>query len=124
MELVSRRYEDTVVLIPAGRIDHATADAFRSALAPYLAVCAAGRDRLVLDLSRVEYLASVGLRALMLASRQATAQGGTLVVAALQPLVQEIFEISKFSLVFETFPSVREALARVSPPALAAFEVS
>jgi anti-sigma B factor antagonist/stage II sporulation protein AA (anti-sigma F factor antagonist) len=47
----------------------------------------------------------------MLASRQARAQGGTIVVAALQPLVREIFEISKFTLLFRCFASVAEALA-------------
>ena len=36
--------------------------------------------------------------------------------------MQEIFEISKFTLVFDVFPAVREALARISPTALAAFE--
>ena len=35
----------------------------------------------------------------MLAAKQAKAQGGPLVVAALQPLVREIFEISRFTLV-------------------------
>ena len=43
-------------------------------------------------------------------SRQARAQGGTVVIAALQPLVREIFEISKFTLVF-CFPTVADALA-------------
>jgi len=47
----------------------------------------------------------------MLASRQIRAQGGTILVAALQPLVREIFEISKFTLVFPCFASVVDALA-------------
>ena len=58
----------------------------------------------------------------MLARKQAKAQGGTLVVAGLQPIVREIFEISRFTVVFEIFPSARDALARVSPTALAAFD--
>jgi anti-anti-sigma factor len=65
----------------------------------------------VLDLGGVDYIASIGLRVLMLASRQARAQGGTVVIAALQPLVREIFEISKFTLVFSCFPTVADALA-------------
>jgi hypothetical protein len=35
-------------------------------------------------------------------------------VAALQPLVREVFEISRFTLLFTVFPSVREALAALS----------
>jgi anti-anti-sigma regulatory factor len=58
----------------------------------------------------------------MLASRQAKAQSGRIYVAALQPMVREIFEISHFNLVFQVFPSVREALGAVSTEASTAFD--
>jgi len=122
MELAAKRFADTVALYPVGRIDHATADGFKAALAPHLTGCAVGRDRVVLDLSGVEYISSVGLRVLMLASKQVKAQGGALAVAGLQSVVREIFEISRFNLVLEVFPTLREALAKLSPPALAAFD--
>jgi anti-anti-sigma factor len=122
MELGSKRFADAVVLYPMGRIDHATADGFKAALVPYLARCAAGGDRVVLDLSGVEYISSVGLRVLMLASKQVKAQGGSLAVCGLGPVVREIFEISRFTLVLDVFSALREALARLSPPALAAFD--
>ena len=110
MEISSARHGDAVVLSPRGRIDHASAEPFKAALGPYLAQSGPGRP-LVLDLGAVDYIASVGLRVLMLASRQTRAQGGTIVVAALQPLVREIFEITKFTLVFPCFASVADALA-------------
>jgi anti-anti-sigma factor len=124
MELAAKRFADTVALYPSGRIDHATADSFKAALAPHLASVASGRDRAVIDLAGVEYISSVGLRVLMLASKQAKAQGGALAVADLQPVVREIFEISRFNLVLEVFPTLREALAKLSPAALAAFEAA
>lgn len=121
MDLAPRRFGNTIVLSPAGRIDHATADGFKDALLAQLGTCVAGQDLLVVDLSGVPYIASVGLRALMVASKHAKARGGTLVVASLQPVVQEIFEISRFTLIFKTFPSVHDALATISPSALTAF---
>jgi anti-sigma B factor antagonist/stage II sporulation protein AA (anti-sigma F factor antagonist) len=124
MDLAPRRFGDTVVLHPVGRIDYATADAFADALFAHLDGCAAGQDRVVLDMSGVQYIASAGLRALMLASKRVKRQGGVIVIAAMQEVVQEIFEISKFTLLFDTFPSVREALAKSSPTALAAFDAS
>ncbi|HYB71472.1 MAG TPA: STAS domain-containing protein [Candidatus Bathyarchaeia archaeon] len=124
MELGPKRFADVVALFPQGRIDHATADGFKIALAPHLAACAAGRDKVVLDLTGVEYISSVGLRVLMLASKQAKAQGGSLAVAGLQPVVREIFEISRFHLVLEVFPTLREALAKLSEAALTAFDAS
>ncbi len=122
MDLSHRRYADTVVLAPSGRIDHASAEAFKTALGPHIAQCASGQDHIVLDLSGVDYISSAGLRILMLARKQAKAQGGTLALAGLTPVVQEIFEISRFTVVFDLYPSVRAALERVSPAALAAFD--
>ncbi|MGH7413096.1 MAG: STAS domain-containing protein [Candidatus Rokuibacteriota bacterium] len=86
MELAAKRFADTVALFPARRLDHSTADTFKAALAPHLAACTAGGDRVVIDLAGVEYISSVGLRMLMLASKQVKAQGGALAVADLQPV--------------------------------------
>ena len=124
MELPLRRFADTVVIAPAGRIDQANADAFKAALAPHLEQCTKDGDRLVLDLSGLDYISSAGLRVLMLAAKQSKAQSGTLMLSGLQPLVREIFEISRFTLLFDIAPSVREALGRASASALAAFEAA
>jgi anti-anti-sigma regulatory factor len=58
----------------------------------------------------------------MLASRQAKAHHGRIFVASMQPMVAEIFEISHFNLMFQVFPTVREALGTVSADAASAFE--
>ena len=124
MKLSPRRFADVVVVSPVGRIDQSSADAFKDALASHLARCTAGEDRLILDLSGLEYISSAGLRVLMLAAKQSKAQGGTLLLTGLQPLVREIFEISRFTMVFDITPSLREALAKTSASALAAFETA
>jgi len=124
MRLDHARFADVVVLSPRGRVDHATAEELKTALVPYLARCGEGQDHIVLDFAGVDYISSAGLRILMLAAKQAKAQRGFLAVAAVQPLVQEILEISKFTLVIRTLPSVREAVAAASPSGLAALERS
>lgn len=124
MELASARFADTIVLSPAGRIDHETAEAFREALLAGIATCAAGQDQVVLDLGAVEYIASAGLRALMLGARQAKAKGGRLVVAALRPVVKEVFDITRFALVLEVFPSLRDALGVLSEKAAAEYDAA
>jgi anti-sigma B factor antagonist len=124
MELSPRRFADAVVVSPVGRIDQSNADVFEEKLAPHLARCTGGEDRLIVDLSGLEYISSAGLRVLMLAAKQSKAQGGTLLLTGLQPLVQEIFEISRFTMVFGITPSLREALAKASAAALTAFETA
>jgi anti-anti-sigma regulatory factor len=40
----------------------------------------------------------------------------------MRPVVKEIFEISRFNLVFPIFDTVRAAVAKVSPGALSALD--
>jgi len=122
MQVSQQRYSDALVLTPVGRIDNSTTDALRNDLNTHIAACRQGGDRLVLDFTEVDYISSVGLRVLMLAAKKAREQDGTIVVAALQPVVREIFEISRFNLVFQCFGTVREALGTVSASALAAYD--
>jgi anti-anti-sigma factor len=122
MELSPRRFDTAVVVAPAGRVDQSNVESFQRDLAPHLQKCAEGQDQLILDLSKLEYISSAGLRVLMLAARQSKAQKGILLLTGLTPLVQEILEISKFTTVLSIMPSLRDALAKASPAALAAFE--
>lgn len=121
MEFTQVRYSDVIVVSVSGRVDHANADQFKAGLAPHIAQCAGGGDKLLLDLSGLEYISSAGLRVLMLAAREVKVQQGTLVMAELQPVVREIFEISRFNVVFRVFPDLRTALADLSDRAAAAY---
>jgi len=122
MKLNSRTYADAVLVALSGRLDHENSDRFRDGLKPHLDAAVASGAGIVLDFSDVEYISSAGLRALMLSANQAKAQKTRVVIASLQPVVAEIFEISRFNMVFNIFGSVREALAEISPAAAAAFD--
>jgi len=124
MALSHRIFGKARTLAPRGRLDHDNCDTFRANLAPHLEACAREEESLVLDLSGLEYVSSAGLRCRMLAAKDARAgsQGSRVMVAAMQPVVAEIFQISRFNLVFEVFPTLREALASVSPQAAEAFD--
>lgn len=122
MNVTSRRYASAVVLLVSGRLDQDTCDGFRGQLMGHVDSAAREGGAIVLDLSALEYVSSAGLRCFMLASRQAKAQHGRIFVAQLQPMVAEIFQISHFNLVFQVFPTVREALGAVSAEAAAAYE--
>jgi anti-anti-sigma regulatory factor len=58
----------------------------------------------------------------MLASNEARAKGGRIIVASPRPVVAEIFQISRFNLIFDIHPTLRQALAAVSPEAAAAYD--
>ena len=121
MNLAQRSFGDACVISPAGRLDHENCDAFRAEFTPVVAASTRGGQAIVLDLSKMEYVSSAGLRCFMLAAREVRQHNGRILVAAMQPVVAEIFQISRFNLVFEVFPTLRDALASVSPGAAAAF---
>jgi anti-sigma B factor antagonist len=121
MKLSQRRYADTLVLSPAGRLDQDSSEGFRAELQAFVDDAREGRC-IVLDLAGLDYVSSAGLRCFMLAGKQAAAQGGKIMIAAMRPLVAEIFQISRFTMLFETYPSVREALIAASAQAAAAFD--
>ena len=122
MNVSSRRFATAVVLHVKGRLDQDTCEAFRADLMTSVEGAARDGGAIILDLAELDYVSSAGLRCFMLASRHAKAQNGRIFVADMQPMVEEIFRISHFNLVFQTFPTVREALAASSSDAAAAFD--
>lgn len=121
MQLIEERIGGALLLKASGRIDRTTADNFKTALQPYLEQCKPGGHVIVLDFSAIEYISSVGFQVLLVAQKRAKAQYGTLAIAALQPGVKAIFEIANFSKVIRNYDSVRNALAELSPSALASY---
>jgi len=119
MNLSDTKFGDAVLATVSGRIDLANADEFKNALA---GAQAKGKGALVLDMSGVEYISSAGLRALMIVFKQGKAEGKPFAIAALAPLVKEIFTISRFNLVFPLYETVRDALQAHAPASLPLFE--
>ena len=119
MDVKTRQLGNVALVVPAGRIDQSTAADLEAAVSPLWGH--ADVATLLLDFTGVEYISSVGLRVLMIASRQMRARRGRILIAGLQPIVAEIFAISRFDKVLEVFPTVRDALAAVSTEALAAY---
>ena len=116
-------YADVVVAAPSGRIDFAGAQALEAALAAALAPDSGVRG-VVVDLDAVDYISSVGLRVLMVAAKALRARKAAIAVAALKPIVAEIFEISRFHHVVDVRRDLREAIGAISTQALAAWDRS
>jgi len=119
MELLATRHEDVVVIGVAGRIDHMNAEAFKSGIATHVEACRSGGDRVLFDLANLEYISSAGLRVLMVASKSTKPVGGEIAVAAPQPVVREILDITRFNLVFPIYDSVDDGLRAFAETAAA-----
>ena len=66
---------------------------------------------LVVDVSRVTYIDSAGLAALIVAMQKVEAYGGQFSLVGFQPTVHSIFKMSRLDRIFRIFPDVDTALA-------------
>jgi anti-sigma B factor antagonist len=124
VEISSRPFADVIVAVPIGRIDHHSAGELETALAPLVKDASGSKGALVLDFAGVQYISSVGLRILMIAAKQLRSCDAKIAVANLQPIVAEIFAISRFDRVLGVFPTVRDAIGQFSASALVAFDAT
>ncbi len=81
-----------------GRLDAMLAADLEGELARAQAM---GKNRLIVDLGDVRYISSSGLRALMIALKQARRTGGDLKLVNLTPKVLEVFRMAGFHKLFE-----------------------
>ena len=124
MQIVTRHFAGTALLGVVGRVDHRSAAELEQALAETMTLAGAAQGGVVLDFAGVEYISSVGLRVLMVAAKQMRANAAPFAIAALQPVVAEIFAISRFDRVLSVHPDVPAALAQCSAAALAAWQAA
>jgi anti-sigma B factor antagonist len=92
-----------------GRMDALTSIEVEKTLG---AIMEAGYAKLVLDLGRVEYVNSSGLRVLMGAFKECRSNPeGDLRLAGIQPMVEQVMQITGFYKIFAIYTSADEAVA-------------
>ncbi len=91
----------------AGKLDTQTSPDAEARLTQLIE---AGANRIVVNLERLEYISSAGLRILLAAAKQLQGSGGELRVCSLNSIVQEVFEISGFDSILSVSKSELEAL--------------
>ena len=90
-----------------GKVDATSAPSVEQAL---IGVIDQGEKKLVIDCANLDFISSAGLRSLLLAVKKMKAAGGTIALAALQPHVKEVFDISGFSALFVIHGSKADAI--------------
>jgi anti-sigma B factor antagonist len=97
-----------------GSVDGLTADHLLRTLADRVSE---GSSRLVADCSALEYTSSAGLRSLLGAVKLARQQGGDLRLAAIQPAVLRVLDLSGFTSILKHYPDVEAAVVSFAEPA-------
>jgi anti-anti-sigma factor len=102
------RRGDVVTVHVTGSVDGLTAEGLQQVLSGELA---ARHDRLVADFGAVEYTSSAGLRVLLATLKQARSRGGDLRLAAPNPDVLKVLDLSGFTGILRVFKTVDDAVA-------------
>jgi len=106
----SIEHRDDITLLTVGEVvDLATAPVLEEAIDGLLAT---GPKALIVDLSGVTFLASVGLR-LLVSTHDKVGESGQFAVVASGPITSRPIQLTKLDEVFAMYPTLDEALTRV-----------
>jgi anti-sigma B factor antagonist len=105
---INRRDQENVVIISlSGRLDLSNGGKLKDEVKKVLA---SGKTSVHLNLKEVEFVNSSGLGALVSIMKEIRLQRGRLTLSDLADYVQEIFDITQLSHIFEIFTTEEEAL--------------
>ena len=107
MDISEDRKADAVILALSGKLDATTAKTFEDKI---LGVINSGTQRLVVDLSQLEYVSSSGLRVFLLAAKRLQATDGKIVLCALKDQIRQVFDLAGFSSILPIYGSRDEAI--------------
>jgi anti-sigma B factor antagonist len=95
MEITTTETGDVSVLDIQGHLDTNTSPEAEAAIN---ALIDAGSSKILINFATLEYISSAGLRVLLATAKKLKSVGGDLKICSLNDTVQEVFDISGFSL--------------------------
>jgi len=107
---IKEQKEGVYVVRLKGRLDTDTYLSFDESVKPYLAP---STKVLILDMSVLEYITSIGLGSIFQVRKTIEAVGGKLIITNPQPQIKKVFEIVKAlpkSLIFESIEEIDKYL--------------
>ena len=107
MEIIRSLINDIPVLSVSGKIDAVTSKDLEEAL---IRLIEEDKKLLIINMEKVEFLSSSGLRVLMASLNKLKHKDGDLKLAALQTFVKDVFFMTGANRFFSIYPSQEEAI--------------
>lgn len=111
MDITQSTQNDILIVHISGSMDALTAPKLTEYL---MGQIDGGKNNLIGDLENLEYTSSAGLRALLGAVKAARQIGGDFRLAAIQPKVLKVLELSGFTNIIKNFDDVDTAVTSFS----------
>ena len=100
--------QDKVAVVQiSGRMDAASSPEFEAACEQALA---GGATHLVVDLTDLQYVSSMGLRSFLMVAKQSKAKGGSVLLCGMKGFVKEVFDMTHVTSIFQLFDTTADAL--------------
>jgi len=107
MEIQYSELDNGIILIKlSGRLDIIGTGEIETKFAGY---CAGEKVRVIVDLSKVDFLASIGIRLLTLTAKSVASRGGKMVILDPIPEVQEVLEITGIPAIIPIYSHLESA---------------
>ena len=108
MEITSQRFKHCDLLNVQGKVDSYTAPDLTKAIE---ALNTESRFKIVLDLSKLEYMSSAGFRALLVGQRNCKRYNrGEIVLASVPKRIMDALELTGFTPLFKIFNDITSAV--------------
>lgn len=107
MQVTKETVNDHLLLLVNGRLDTTQSDAFEKDM---MQVLEGNQKRIIMDCAGLNYISSSGLRIFLTMQKRMMDSGGQFKLCSLQPPIQEVFDMSGFSLIFSIYPDRETAL--------------
>ncbi|NMB90173.1 MAG: STAS domain-containing protein [Chloroflexi bacterium] len=111
MQTQHTQYKRSDLLKVSGRVDSATSPQFADAIN---AILDAGRFKIIIDMSEVEFISSAGLRVLVNAQKVCKRYNrGEIVLSNLPPKIYSAMDLAGFTTLFKIFDDVLTAVGNL-----------
>jgi anti-anti-sigma factor len=108
MNITTEETDGVTTVVFEGSLDTNTAPDAEAKLGELLT---AGAAKILIDFAALDYISSAGLRVLLVTGKKLGSSGGSMRLCNLNETVDEVFEISGFSTIFNVFKTRDDALA-------------
>jgi anti-sigma B factor antagonist len=108
VEILEQKIGKVNIISLSGRLDAYSANDLERKLDSLID---ADQVQLVVNLGRLEYISSSGLRVLLAALKKVRKQQGDIKLACLKPYIKEVFDIAGFTQLFTIFDAEEAAVS-------------
>jgi anti-anti-sigma factor len=108
LTIESTKQGKAAVVVLSGRMDAEHAPQFESACVQQLSD---GMTHILVDMTGLQYVSSMGIRSFVLVGKQAKAKGAKVLLCGMKGFVKEVFDMTYVTSLFPLFDSTEAALA-------------